>query len=162
MRPRAPRPSEVEGFLEGVLHRLQRRRTTGEPDVEAERLAEEARTLIRRGEWALAEERLRAADDRLRAAEPERALSEWPRGLVGYVPRGPVGLPPDREEEPVANRLLLVHRLLELRRSEGWPVEALVARLAEAEAAYRAGDRGRARAIGDEVHRQLEGPAPEP
>ncbi len=161
-RPRPVRPAEVEGFLEGVRHRLKRRREAGTPDVDAERLFEEAQAATRRGDWPLAEERLHAADARLDAAEPERALSEWPRGLVGYVPRGEVGVPPEREEEPIANRLLLVHRLLEVRRSEGWNVEALYRLLAAAEEAYRAGDRARARALGDEVHRRLEGPAPEP
>ena len=156
---RRPRPSEVAGFLEGVEHRLRAHRADGHADPVAEALVADARRLIDGRDWVTAADRLEDAARRLDAARPEPPLTEWPRGLVGYVPLGPEGGPPDREEEPIANRLLLIHRLLEVRRRSGWDVTSLYPLLAEAEAAYRSHDLQRARALGDEVHRRLEGSA---
>jgi hypothetical protein len=151
-RSGAPHPAEVEGFLQGVAHRL-----TETPDPEAARLVDDARAAIRAGAWARAADRLEAASARLDALVPEDRLREWPRGLVEYVSTRPLGGPPGREEDPVANRLLLVQRLLAVRRADGIPVDDLVPPLADAEAAVRRGDATTARRLVDEVHRQLDG-----
>lgn len=169
--PRRPTRGEVEGFLAGVEHLRDLKARAGHPVDEAAGLLVRAREEVARGELAEAEATLVKADAALRRLEEEPELSEFPRGLVGYVPRGARGAPTAREEEPVANRLLLVNRLLQVRRAQGHDVDRLLPRLQEAEAAYARGDRLAARRLGDLVLGELErmgarpggpGPAPEP
>ncbi len=148
-----PNPKDVEGFLVGVEHRLQRLEA---PDPDASALVAGARRAIAEGAWARAEAALEAASQRLDALEPEDRLREWPRGLVEYVSTRPLGGPPAREEEPIANRLLLVQRLLAVRRADRIEVDDLLPRLHEAEAAYRAQDLVRARRLVDEVQSELD------
>jgi len=79
-----------------------------------------------------------------RVARGEGEVTQWPRGLVDYVPKGePDGAPP-LEEDRTRNRLLLAARLLSLLRARGEDVDREVADLASAERAFRAGDRRRA------------------
>lgn len=153
---RPVRPAEVEGFLESIEHRVARQSELIGPNPTAEQRLSDARAAIRARRWSDAETALTEAALSLDSDLPERALSEWPRGLVGYVPEGDAGVAPDRSEEPVANRLLLVQHLLAFRRSQGWSVEALIPRLQQAELAYQRGERSRARRITDEVHAELE------
>ncbi|HYK93661.1 MAG TPA: hypothetical protein VEY07_06430, partial [Thermoplasmata archaeon] len=131
-------------------------------DTESRRLVTEARESIRRGEWAHAEELLEAASARMSAARPESELREWPRGLVSYREIGARGEPPGPEEDPVANRLLLVQRLLSVRAAQGRSVDRLTRLLNEVDRELRAGRRDRARELLDEVHRALEADDPPP
>ncbi|MCI4330320.1 MAG: hypothetical protein L3K19_00530 [Thermoplasmata archaeon] len=146
----------LHGYLSGVRHRLA---AGGIPEPirasVAERLAT-AEKALERGALPDAERALLDADAQLDRLGEETELTEFPRGLVGYVPRGARGSPPPREEEPLANRMLIVERLWEVRRSDGYDVQPLLPALHEAEAAYRAGDRGRARRLVDQVHTALE------
>ncbi len=163
-RSTAPRPTllaeEVEGFLAGVTERLRDRRRAGAPDPELESRLDSARALIARGSLRAAETQLLSIDRRLDEGEEESELTEFPRGLVGYVPTGGRGRPAGDEEDPVANRLRLIERLLEVRRREGRDVAPWVRTLREAFQALRAGDRGRARRLGNEVHAALDAAAP--
>ncbi len=156
-RPRSGRPArreELEGFAEGLRYRLARLEDPDRGDLTAEFHVGEV--ALERGGLEEAERTFRAVAKRLDAREKEMELVEMPRGLVDYQPVGDRGVPPDRDEEPVSNRLLLVQRLAQVRRSEGFPVEHIVRRLAVAEEEYRLGHRARARAIADEVHRELD------
>jgi hypothetical protein len=155
-RPRAtpPEREEVEGFLEGVTLRL----AHSGPEDRARHAAAlaEAKHCLHRGQLVEAEALLVAIDAALEAAEGEPELSEFPRGLVGYVPKGDRGHPIPEDEEPVANRIRLVARLIEVRRSEARDVEEWVRALREAQAAYQSGDRARARRLCDAVLREVE------
>ncbi len=163
-RSATPRPTllaeEVEGFLAGVDERLKERRRAGNAETELEARWTRARDLVARGALRDAETELLTIDARLDEREEESELTEFPRGLVGYVPAGERGRPPTDEEDPVANRLRLIERLLDVRRHEGRDVGPLVARLAAAFTALRAGDRGLARRLGDEVHAALDAGPP--
>jgi hypothetical protein len=139
-----------------LRHRL---RTGGFPQAVVDEVVE----LLSQAETALGERRLPdsegallGAESRLDRLEEETELTEFPRGLVEYVARGPRGSPPPREEEPLANRMLIVERLWEVRRADGFPVEPLLKDLRDAERAYGAGDRGLARRLVDRVHTALE------
>lgn len=82
----------------------------------------------------------------------EGEVSQWPRGLVEYVTRGPEdeGLPPE-EEDRTAQRLHLASRLISVLRARGIEVAPFVARLRDADAVYRSGDRGGAMRRVDEL-----------
>jgi len=104
------------------------------------------------------------ADARRRVRRGESEVTEWPRGLVDYVPSDEPERAPSPEEDRDLNRLKLAARLLGSARAQGRPVEAAVARLRQAERAFREGDRteGR-RLVGeviDEVDRQMSNPEP--
>ncbi len=73
----------------------------------------------------------------------EGEVSQWPRGLVEYVTRGPEdeGVPPE-EEDRTGQRLQLAARLIAVLRARGIEVDPYVERLRAADGAYRAGDRG--------------------
>jgi hypothetical protein len=161
-RPVAARRDELEGFLEGVATRLHLRAKEGRPEPEAQELLARARRALDSGSLADAESHLVAASRRLDAGESELELSERPRGLVDYVPRGDRGRPPERGEEPLSNRLLIVQRLYSVVAASGRPVGNLATTLARAERAYVAGDRGLARRLCDEVHAELDRIAGEP
>ena len=153
-----PRDDEIEGYLTGVEHRLNAAGDSAPPELRA--WLGEAKVALRLREFAVAEARLRAIDAALDRAKPEEALREWPRGLRSFQGPGSDGPPPEPDEEPVANRLLLVQRLIAVRRSQGWATAGFEARLREADRLYRAGDRVRAKAMCDEVHAALDRPRP--
>lgn len=83
-------------------------------------------------------------------------MTQWPRGLVEYVPSGSADGTPDPEEDRDLNRLRLAARLAGFARSRGQPVDSAVAHLREAEAALRRGERARARRLVDDVLAELE------
>jgi hypothetical protein len=165
-RPRRPRSSpaardEIEGFLEGVTLRLDQ--SPREEQARHRAALTEAQHLLHRGRLVEAEALLVAVDAALESAEGEPELSEFPRGLVGYVPTGDRGHPTPEDEEPTANRIRLVARLIEVRRADGREVEGWVAALRAAQGAYAEGDRPRARRLCDAVLREVEsiaGPRP--
>lgn len=74
----------------------------------------------------------------------EGEVTEWPRGLLEYVPKGPPEATPSPEEDRTRNRLLLALRLVTLLRSHGEEVERELAALASAEQALKANDPARA------------------
>jgi hypothetical protein len=149
-----PQRDEVEGFLDGVAHRV----ASAPSDHRASWGAElaRARRLLASGDLVGTAAVLTALDQVIDAYEGEPELAQFPRGLVGYLPVGDRGHPTPVEDEPIANRLKLLGRLLEVRRSEGRNVDGPLATLREAELAYRSGDRTAARRLGDEAHRTLE------
>ena len=74
----------------------------------------------------------------------EGEVTEWPRGLVEYVPKGPPDSTPSPEEDRTRNRILLAVRLLTLLRARGENVDRELAALASAERALKADDPTRA------------------
>lgn len=97
---------------------------------------------------------------RRRVERGEGEVTSWPRGLVGYVSKGPEDATPSDEEDRTANRLRLAARLLAVRRAAGASVEAEIARLATAERAFAAGDRASAAALVDRLLAEIDpGPA---
>ncbi|MCI4367917.1 MAG: hypothetical protein L3K08_09200, partial [Thermoplasmata archaeon] len=136
-----PTAEDLEGYLVGVERRVAERKAdgTGAPSLEAD-LAR-ARSALRGGDLVEADRRLRDLDERLDAILPEVEMTDRPRGLVGFRTVGDPGVPLGREEDPIANRLLLVGRLATIRDSQGIDVREARRLLAEAEAAYRDGDR---------------------
>jgi len=145
-------PDELAGYLEGVRHRVAEAPPDRRPSWARQLRAAEA--ALARGDRIEAEERLAALDDQMVGDEPE--LSEFPRGLVGYVPVGGAGTPRSEEEDPLPNRLILLGRLAMLERSRGREVGTALARLQDARTALAAGDRATAQRIADEVHTVLE------
>jgi len=93
---------------------------------------------------------------RRRVRRGQGEVTEWPRGLVAYTPAGPDDAIPSPEEDRVANRLALAARLLSVLRTQGRPVEREIAELAEARAAFRAGDRDRAARTVDDLLGRLD------
>jgi hypothetical protein len=150
------RTEELEGFSIGIAHRLRLLRDQGSANIQGERELARARGLLAADDALAARAILERLDSELRKARPESELREFPRGLVDYTPTGDRGVPVPRDDEPIANRLVLVERLLDLRRSQGADVENWSRELTAAEAAYRAGDRPRAREICDRVHAALD------
>ena len=74
----------------------------------------------------------------------EGEVTEWPRGLLEYVPKGPPDSLPSPEEDRTGNRILLAVRLLALLQARGENVERELAALASAERARKGNDPGRA------------------
>jgi len=101
-----------------------------------------------------------AADDTTPPSDPDRRrirrgegeVSQWPRGLVEYVTRGPAdeGVPPE-DEERTAQRLHLAARLIAVLRARGVDVAPYVDRLRDADRIYRAGDRPDASRLVDDL-----------
>lgn len=85
-------------------------------------------------------------------------MTEWPRGLVGYVPTGPEDATPSPEEDRTANRLRLAARLLSVLRAGGADVDRQVRALADAQASYAKGDTLRAGRLVDELIAELAPP----
>ena len=83
-------------------------------------------------------------------------MTEWPRGLVDYVPTGAPERAPSPEEDRDLNRLRLASRLLGFARARGHPVDAAIVRLREADRAFRQGDRDHGRRIVDGVLAEAE------
>lgn len=93
---------------------------------------------------------------RRRVRRGEGEVTEWPRGLVDYLPRGDPDRAPSPEEDRDLNRLHLAARLLGFARSHGHSVDGAVARLREADRAFRAGDRASGRRIVEQVITEAE------
>ncbi|HKN06208.1 MAG TPA: hypothetical protein VJ021_01195 [Thermoplasmata archaeon] len=93
---------------------------------------------------------------RRRVHRGEGEVTEWPRGLVDYLPSGAPEETPSPEEDRDLNRLRLASRLLGFARSQGHSVEGAVGRLREADRAFRAGDREAGRRIVDDVLSEVE------
>lgn len=147
-----PEPAEVEGYLEGVRHRLahtdpERRRRLA-PALEV------AVDLLRAGDTAGTMRELQAIDDELLDEEPE--LTELPRGLVGYVPKGGAGVPISEDEDPLRNRLILLGRIATILARGGRDCTGAIQELTEADAALGRGERGEARARGTAAQVLLE------
>ena len=86
----------------------------------------------------------------------EGEVSQWPRGLVGYVPSGTADAgPPSEEEERTAQRIRLAGRLIDLLHARGEEDPSWLLRLREIERLYRAGERGRATREVDELLGEL-------
>jgi hypothetical protein len=100
----------------------------------------------------------RAARRRVRRGEGE--VTQWPRGLTGYVPAGPEEALPSVEEDRTANRLELAGRLLGVLRSQGRDVEGALDELRAAKAAFASGDRADAARRVDRLFGDLERAAP--
>ena len=86
----------------------------------------------------------------------EGEVTQWPRGLTGYVPSGPDDDVPSPEEDRLTNRMRLAARLIAVLRGQGQEVDDVVRELADAESALRAGDRARATARLDQVLAELD------
>jgi hypothetical protein len=93
---------------------------------------------------------------RRRVRRGEGEVTEWPRGLVDYLPSGAAEATPSPEEDRDINRLRLASRLLGFARSHGHDVDRAVTRLRQADRAFREGDRERGRRIVDEVISEVE------
>ncbi len=78
-------------------------------------------------------------------------MTQWPRGLAGYVSSGPADEEPSPEEDRTANRLKLAGRLLSVLRSQGRDVDREVRELTEAEAAFARGDKPLATRLVDQL-----------
>jgi hypothetical protein len=97
-------------------------------------------------------------------------VTQWPRGVVGYVPSGPPDDVPSPDEDRTANRLKIAARLIGVVRSQGRPVDDLLADLRAAEATFASGDRAGGAALVDRLLARLdrastaaaEGPPPRP
>lgn len=91
-----------------------------------------------------------------RVARGEGEVTEWPRGLLSYVPRGTDEREPSREENRTANRLVLAARLLGILRSRGEDVDRELACLHAAERAYDRKDHERATELVEQLLGDLE------
>lgn len=93
---------------------------------------------------------------RRRVHRGEGEVTEWPRGLVDYLPSGAPEETPSPEEDRDLNRLRLASRLLGFARSQGHSVEGAVGRLREADRAFRGGDRETGRRLVNNVLSEVE------
>ena len=93
---------------------------------------------------------------RRRVRRGEGEVTQWPRGLAGYVPSGPDDATPSPEEDRTRNRLRLAARLLAVMRSQGRDVDREVRELTEAEAAFARGEAHRATRLVDQLFADLD------
>ena len=97
---------------------------------------------------------------RVRRGEGE--VTQWPRGLVDYVPTGTPDAVPDPEEDRTRNRIRLAARLIGLLAGRGEEMAAELGSLAAAERSLGAGDepdaRRRVEALLGELERRAERP----
>ena len=93
---------------------------------------------------------------RRRVHRGEGEVTQWPRGLVDYVAKGPEDEDPSVEEDRTANRLRLAARLLAVLRSEGRDVAREIGELREAEHAFAEGDKARATQLVDRLFADLD------
>ncbi len=161
MTERRPHPGELEGYLEGVRHRIAALDPAASLSAELLAQWEEAQSAFRHGALARAERLLRAIDEVLDAGREEIEVFQRPRGLVGYRTTGEREVPVPSEEDPLANRLRLLSRLCALRASQGRGTEIARNALAEARSALERGDPASARRALDRALDDLEGPRPE-
>jgi hypothetical protein len=94
--------------------------------------------------------------DRRRVKRGEGEVTQWPRGLAGYVSSGPEDETPSPDEDRTGNRLGLAARLLAVLRAEGRDVDREVRELTAAEAAYRRGETARATRLVDQLIADLD------
>ena len=146
-----PGLSEVEGFLEGVRHRLRSRREAGLAVPDLERRLVSAEASLSASDLTRTERILLEISGRLDEDEEEPELSEFPRGLIAYDAGTDRGVPTPEEEEPIANRLRIVDRLLAVAAAEGLAVDELRTLLGRARGAYDGGDRRQAKELGEQV-----------
>ena len=85
-----------------------------------------------------------APPKRRRVVRGDGEVTQWPRGLSGYVAKGPEDETPSPEEDRTGNRLRLAARLLSVLRSQGRDVDREVRELTAAERAYADGDKATA------------------
>jgi hypothetical protein len=83
-------------------------------------------------------------------------VTQWPRGLTGYVAAGPEDATPSPDEDRTANRLQLAGRLLTVLRSQGHHVDREVRELTDAETAFAHGDKPRASRLVDQLFADLD------
>lgn len=102
----------------------------------------------------MTEDPLEGGRRRVRRGESE--VTEWPRGLVDYLPTGAPDATPSPDEDRDLNRLRLASRLLGFARARGVSVDPDVARLHEADRAFREGNREKGRRIVDDVLAEVE------
>lgn len=93
---------------------------------------------------------------RRRVRRGEGEVTEWPRGLVDYLPSGAPEQAPSPDEDRDRNRLNLAARLLSFARAHGRSVDGWVSRLRQADRAFREGDRATGRRIVDDVITEVE------
>lgn len=93
---------------------------------------------------------------RRRVRRGEGEVTEWPRGLLEYVPSGPPDEAPSPDEDRDRNRLNLASRLVGFARTRGHPMDGAVRRLREAERALQTGDRAKGRRIVEDVLTEVE------
>jgi hypothetical protein len=91
---------------------------------------------------------------RVRRGEGE--VTQWPRGLSGYVASGPEDEIPSPEEDRTLNRLRLAARLLAVLRADGEDVDREVRALAAARLAYQKGEKVRAGQLVDQLFGDLD------
>ena len=86
----------------------------------------------------------------------ESEVTNWPRGLVSYVPSGAPEALPSPEEDRTANRLALAARLLGVLRARGADVTGELADLRAAEQTFQRHDPARAAAMVDRLLGRIE------
>ncbi|HEV2519738.1 MAG TPA: hypothetical protein VGX00_03845 [Thermoplasmata archaeon] len=148
--------AEVEGFREGVAHRLVELRRRGTPDLLGEQALAQADAEIARGAHRSAEASLLQVHERLRRATEEIEVAERPRGLVSFVAPGPPDAPTPPDEDRLRNRILLLSRLASVRARSGGDVTGPLATLGAAARAIESGDRPAARRLVDRAANELE------
>jgi hypothetical protein len=162
-RARAPRRSapytELQGHLAGLEHALELARRSGEANPTLASALVGARAALARGERREAERLLEEVARALEAGQQESELTEFPRGLVDYVPKGERGRPPSEEEDALQNRQRLVLHLADLAPLLPEERAAVQRDLEEARAALARPDRNRARELIDRAHRRVEASA---
>jgi hypothetical protein len=95
-------------------------------------------------------------EGRRKVRRGEGEVTEWPRGLVDYLPTGEPEQTPSPEEDRDLNRLRLASRLLGFAQAQGLTVDEFVRRLREADRAFREGNRAAGRRVVDEVIAEVE------
>ena len=93
---------------------------------------------------------------RRRVHRGEGEVTQWPRGVVDYVPSGREESLPGPEEDAVRNRLLLANRLVSVLRSRGVDTDRFVRELTDVERSLRRGDRTDAAARIDRLLGELD------
>ena len=97
-----------------------------------------------------------APGPRRRVNRGEGEVTQWPRGLTGYVSKGPEDEIPSPEEDRTGNRLRLAARLLAVLRSQGRDVDRWILDLRAAEQAYTKGDKVSATRLVDRLFADLD------
>ncbi|HEV2317675.1 MAG TPA: hypothetical protein VGV89_08905 [Thermoplasmata archaeon] len=135
---------------------MRRLREQGSPEARLESQLETVRRMLRSGDLRAAAEGLTSVDEELARRRGESELTEFPRGLVGYVPIGDRGRPLEPEDEAIAHRRRLVLHLTDLTPLAPEERQGILSTLREAERAIEARDRTRAKRLVDEAHTRLE------
>lgn len=156
-RPIPPSAADLDGFSAGLSVRLSRERAGGSPRADLEEALARADRARARGEVAEALDRMEAVEAALDSGSPaEVELQEFPRGLVGYTPRGERGAPLEPEDSPLAHRYQLLGRLADLVALSAEERGSLILGLRRAERALAENDPARAKAELDAVQVRIE------